>query len=205
MAASTNIKILVCFGTRPEVIKMAPIIAAMRRTGLNPVLCTTAQHREMLDQMLKVFGLEPHYDLDLMKADQSLNQLSAQIFKAIDPVLENESPDIVLVQGDTTTANIIAQAAFNRKIKVGHIEAGLRTYQKYSPFPEEINRQLISRIATWHFTPTQKAGKNLLDEGISSEAILQTGNTVIDALKIGRRSTGFRSHCKKIGHTIIKF
>ncbi len=156
----------------------------MERRGLQPVICTTGQHREMLDQMLKVFNLKPHYNLDLMKAGQSLNTLSAEIFKEIDSVFDQEEPDVVLVQGDTTTANIIAQAAFHRKIAVGHIEGGLRTYQKYSPFPEEINRQLISRIATWHFTPTKKATENLLSEGIKKEAIVLTGNTVIDSLKM---------------------
>lgn len=177
-------KYLICFGTRPEVIKMAPIIREMERRRLQPVLCTTGQHREMLDQMLKVFNLEPHYDLALMKAGQSLNSLSAEIFKEIDSIFDQEEPDVVLVQGDTTTANIIAQAAFHRKIRVAHVEAGLRTYQRYSPFPEEINRQLISRIATWHFTPTKKATENLLSEGIKEEAIVLTGNTVIDSLKM---------------------
>jgi len=161
---------------------MAPIIIEMRNRGLKPILCTTAQHREMLDQMLKVFDLKPDYDLDLMKGGQSLNSLGAAIFQAIDPILEKENPDLVLVQGDTTTANIIAQAAFHQKIKVAHVEAGLRTFQKYSPFPEEINRQIISRIATWHFTPTEKATENLVAEGVKNDEILQTGNTVIDAL-----------------------
>ena len=177
-------KYLICFGTRPEVIKMAPIILEMQGRGMQPLICTTGQHREMLDQMLKVFNLEPHYDLALMKAGQSLNSSSAEIFKEIDSVFDHEKPDVVLVQGDTTTANIIAQAAFHRKIRVAHVEAGLRTYQRYSPFPEEINRQLISRIATWHFTPTKKATENLLSEGIKEEAIVLTGNTVIDALKM---------------------
>jgi UDP-N-acetylglucosamine 2-epimerase (non-hydrolysing) len=163
---------------------MVPVISEMKQRGLNPVLCTSGQHREMLDQMLQVFDLKPNYDLNLMIEGQSLNQLSAEIFKAIDPVLENEQPDVVLVQGDTTTANIIAQAAFHRRIKVAHIEAGLRTYQKYSPFPEEINRQLISRLAKWHFTPTTKATQNLLQEGVDIKTILQTGNTVVDALRL---------------------
>jgi len=160
-------------------------------------VCVTAQHREMLDQVLEFFEIVPDYDLNLMKSGQSLNVLSANIFNEIDkvfddwlgvgqrqPGLRQAQSDVVLVQGDTTTATIIAQAAFHRKIKVGHIEAGLRTYQKYSPFPEEINRQLISRISTWHFTPTQKATENLLNEGIGKSDILQTGNTVIDSLKI---------------------
>jgi len=186
------LKILLCFGTRPEAIKMAPVILEMKRRNLSFKVCVTAQHREMLDQVLEFFEIQPDYDLNLMKTGQSLNVLSANIFNTIDKVFDDwlglrqaqpdESLDVVLVQGDTTTATIIAQAAFHRKIKVGHIEAGLRTYQKYSPFPEEINRQLISRISTWHFTPTQKATENLLNEGISKSDILQTGNTVIDSL-----------------------
>ena len=140
----------------------------------------------MVDQMLVVFGLSPDYDLDLMKAGQSLNSLSASIFEAFDSILEKENPDVVLVQGDTTTATIISQAAFHRKIKVAHVEAGLRTYHRNSPFPEEINRQIISRIATWHFTPTLNASKNLLKEGIEPENIFQTGNTVVDALELVR-------------------
>jgi UDP-N-acetylglucosamine 2-epimerase (non-hydrolysing) len=184
---------------------MAPVILEMKRRSLPFKVCVTAQHREMLDQVLEFFEIQPDYDLNLMKSGQSLNALSANIFSAIDMVfddwlglrqaqpdmgglrqasLRQAQADVVLVQGDTTTATIIAQAAFHRKIKVGHIEAGLRTYQKYSPFPEEINRQLISRISTWHFTPTQKATENLLNEGIVKSDILQTGNTVIDSLKL---------------------
>ncbi|MDT0643044.1 UDP-N-acetylglucosamine 2-epimerase (non-hydrolyzing) [Zunongwangia sp. F363] len=177
-------KYLFCFGTRPEVIKLAPVIKEMQQENLAPVLCVTGQHREMLDQMLSVLDLSPDYDLDLMKAGQSLNSLSASIFENFDSILKKENPDVVLVQGDTTTATIIAQSAFHRKIKIAHVEAGLRTYQRYSPFPEEINRQLISRIATWHFTPTLNATQNLLKEGIEPENILQTGNTVVDALEL---------------------
>ena len=198
-------KYLICFGTRPEVIKMAPIILEMERLGLHPVLCTTGQHREMLDQMLQVFRIEPHYDLVLMKAGQSLNSLSAEIFKEIDRVFDQEEPDVVLVQGDTTTATIIAQAAFHRKIDVGHIEAGLRTYQRYSPFPEEINRQLISRVATWHFTPTKKATENLLSEGIREENILQTGNTVIDALKMVESELDAETISNNLGLKLTNF
>ncbi|MFV8226691.1 non-hydrolyzing UDP-N-acetylglucosamine 2-epimerase [Christiangramia aquimixticola] len=161
---------------------MVPVILEMRKRGLEPVLCTTAQHREMLDQMLEGFSLKPDFDLSLMKPGQSLNGLSSAIFSEIDKVFDKVDPEVVLVQGDTTTANIIAQAAFHRQIKVAHIEAGLRTYQKYSPFPEEINRQLISRLANWHFTPTTKATQNLLKEGVHDKTILQTGNTVVDAL-----------------------
>ena len=159
-------KVLFCFGTRPEVIKMAPVILEIKKRSLEVHICVTGQHREMLQQMLKVFSLQPDFDLDLMKPDQGLNELSGRILKKIDKVFEEVQPHLVLVQGDTTTATIVAQAAFNRKIKVAHIEAGLRTYQKYSPFPEEINRQLISKLATYHFTPTVKATKNLVSEGI---------------------------------------
>lgn len=176
-------KYLVCFGTRPEVIKMAPVILELKNRGVNHTLCVTGQHREMLDQMLEVFSLTPDFDLNLMMPGQSLNSLSAAIFSEIDKVFDKVNPDVVLVQGDTTTANIIAQAAFHRRIKIAHIEAGLRTYEKYSPFPEEINRQIITKLATWHFTPTQKATENLLKEGVAEDHILQTGNTVIDSLQ----------------------
>jgi UDP-N-acetylglucosamine 2-epimerase (non-hydrolysing) len=184
MLTTTKKKYLFCFGTRPEVIKMAPVIQEMRKRKLEVLICVTGQHREMLEQMLKTFSLRPDFDLDLMKPDQSLNELSGRIFKKIDQVLEQAQPDLVLVQGDTTTATIVAQAAFHRKIKVAHIEAGLRTYQKYSPFPEEVNRQLISRLATYHFTPTSKATKNLVSEGIDRSSICESGNTVVDALKL---------------------
>tara|TARA_R100000935_G_C2838765_1_gene169772 strand:- start:3474 stop:4565 length:1092 start_codon:yes stop_codon:yes gene_type:complete len=174
---------------------MAPVILEMKKRNISFKVCVTAQHREMLDQVLEIFNIQPDYDLDLMKVGQSLNLLSANIFNAIDRVfddwlgetnVQSQSADlnVVLVQGDTTSATIIAQAAFHRNIRVGHIEAGLRTYKKNSPFPEEINRQVISRIATWHFTPTPKATENLLKEGIVETFILQTGNTVIDSLKI---------------------
>jgi len=184
---------------------MAPIIIEMRNRGLKPILCTTAQHREMLDQMLKVFDLKPDYDLDLMKGGQSLNSLGAAIFQAIDPILEKENPDLVLVQGDTTTANIIAQAAFHQKIKVAHVEAGLRTFQKYSPFPEEINRQIISRIATWHFTPTEKATENLVAEGVKNDEILQTGNTVIDALRMVEKQLNSESIQNRLNINVLNF
>ena len=175
-------KYLFCFGTRPEVIKMAPIIFEMRSKGIAYKICTTGQHREMLKQMLDTFGLKADYNLDIMRTGQSLNFLSASIFSAVDDIIDEVKPDMILVQGDTTTANITAQAAFHRNLKVAHIEAGLRTYKKHSPFPEEINRQIISRIADWHFTPTKQATENLLREGINKNTIFQTGNTVIDAL-----------------------
>ncbi|WP_424494760.1 non-hydrolyzing UDP-N-acetylglucosamine 2-epimerase [Salinimicrobium sp. GXAS 041] len=185
-------KLLLCFGTRPEAIKMAPVIHELKKQEIAFKVCVTAQHREMLDQVLDFFEITPDYDLDLMRAGQTLNGLSASIFTGIDKVfddwLRQAQPDsntqfgVVLVHGDTTTASMIAQATFHRQIKVGHVEAGLRTYNKTSPFPEEINRQLISRIADVHFTPTEKASSNLLKEGIPVERIALTGNTVVDSL-----------------------
>jgi UDP-N-acetylglucosamine 2-epimerase (non-hydrolysing) len=178
------LKTLVCFGTRPEAVKMAPICAELDRRNASYAICVTAQHREMMDQVLDFFGMEPRYDLDLMRENQSLNKLTSAIFAEIDLVFDDFHPDIVLVQGDTTTAAAIAMAAFYRKIKVGHIEAGLRTYNKDAPFPEEGNRQVISRIANYHFAPTKRAASNLIEEKIPQENIVITGNTVIDALKI---------------------
>ena len=175
-------KILLCFGTRPEAIKMAPLYHKLQKSSFELKVCVTAQHREMLDQVLDFFEIVPDYDLDLMQANQSLNGLSSKILSKIDEVLTVEKPDLVLVHGDTTTSSMVALAEFHLGIKVGHIEAGLRTYNKQAPFPEEINRQITSRIVDMHFTPTQQATQNLLNEGISPSNILETGNTVIDAL-----------------------
>jgi len=175
-------KIFLCFGTRPEAIKMAPLYHALKKSKFEIKVCVTAQHREMLDQVLDFFEIVPDYDLDLMQANQSLNGLSAKILSTIDEVLAIEKPDLVLVHGDTTTSSMVALAAFHLGIKVGHVEAGLRTHNKQAPFPEEINRQITSRIADIHFTPTLQASQNLLNEGISQNSIVETGNTVIDAL-----------------------
>ncbi|MDT0688601.1 UDP-N-acetylglucosamine 2-epimerase (non-hydrolyzing) [Salegentibacter sp. F188] len=181
-------KLLLCFGTRPEAIKMAPVIHELKKEKMPFKVCVTAQHREMLDQVLDFFEITPDYDLDLMKSGQTLNGLSASILSGMDEVFDDwlrqaqSDVEMVLVHGDTTTASMIAQAAFHRQIKVGHVEAGLRTYNKTSPFPEEINRQLISRIADIYFTPTEKANANLLKEKIPAEQIVLTGNTVVDAL-----------------------
>ena len=175
-------KILICFGTRPEAIKMAPICLELKRRKIPFKLCVTAQHRELLDQVLDFFQLKPDYDLDLMKPNQSLNELSARILNEVDTVLKAEKFDLVLAHGDTTTSTMVALAAFHRGIKVGHVEAGLRTYNKQSPFPEELNRQITGKIADFHFAPTNKAKQNLLQEGIPSSNILVTGNTVIDSL-----------------------
>lgn len=176
------IKILLCFGTRPEAIKMAPLYHELQQSNFEIKVCVTAQHRQMLDQVLNFFEIIPDYDLDLMQPNQILNGLSANILASIDHVLNTEKPDVVLVHGDTTTSTMVALAAFHLGIKVGHVEAGLRTYKKLSPFPEEMNRQITSRIADYHFTPTNTATQNLLNEGALSKAIIETGNTVIDAL-----------------------
>jgi UDP-N-acetylglucosamine 2-epimerase (non-hydrolysing) len=175
-------QILLCFGTRPEAIKMAPLYHELKKNNFDVKVCVTAQHREMLDQVLDFFEIIPDYDLDLMLPNQTLNGLSANILFKIDEVLTAVNPDLVLVHGDTTTSAMVALAAFHLGIKVGHVEAGLRTYNKQAPFPEEINRQFTSKIADIHFTPTAAATQNLLKEGILPAAIVETGNTVIDAL-----------------------
>jgi UDP-N-acetylglucosamine 2-epimerase (non-hydrolysing) len=189
-------KILIVFGTRPEAIKMAPLYHELRQAQFDNIevkVCVTAQHREMLDQVLDFFEIAPDYDLDLMQANQTLNGLSAKILFKMDEVLTKEKPDLVLVHGDTTTSSMAALAAFHLGIRVGHVEAGLRTYNKQAPFPEEINRQITSRIADIHFTPTTQATENLLNEGIGQDYIIETGNTVVDALiwtlhKIGKEN-----------------
>lgn len=180
-------KVLICFGTRPEAIKMAPVIFALKERNILFKVCVTAQHREMLDQVLDFFEIIPDYDLNVMTSRQSLNSLSSSILLNLDKILETENPDIILVQGDTTTAFIAAFASFHKKIKIGHIEAGLRTFNKNEPFPEEANRQLISRISNFHFVPTDTARENLLREGIPEASILKTGNTVVDALEWSKK------------------
>ncbi len=180
---SFKLKILICFGTRPEAIKMAPIILELQKREIPFKICVTAQHREMLDQVLAFFEIIPTYDLDLMQKDQSLNSFCGRLLLSVDEILEREKPQIVLVHGDTSSSSILALAAFHRGIKVGHVEAGLRTYNKEAPFPEEINRQITARIADYHFAPTKEAAKNLLNEQIPAKQIYITGNTVVDALK----------------------
>lgn len=176
-------RVVFVLGTRPEVIKLAPVIECMRSHGQFDVrLCSTGQHREMLSQALSAFGLCADVNLDLMTADQTLSGLTARAVVALDKVYESENPSLVLVQGDTTTAMSGALAGYYRRILVGHVEAGLRTDNKYSPFPEEINRRLIGSIADLHFAPTSAARSNLLREGVSDESIHVTGNTAIDAL-----------------------
>lgn len=177
-------EVLIIFGTRPEAIKMAPVVRAMEkhRDEIQPIVCVTAQHREMLDQVLPVFDIRPAIDLNLMEENQSLAAITARAIERLTQVLVQTRPDCVLVQGDTTTAMAAAMAAFYQKIPVGHVEAGLRTQSRYSPFPEEINRRLISVLSTYHFAPTLGAASALLAEGVSQEAIFVTGNTVIDAM-----------------------
>lgn len=175
-------RILLCFGTRPEAIKMAPVYHELKKSNFQVKVCVTAQHREMLDQVLNFFEIVPEYDLDLMSPNQTLNGLSATILSKMDEVLVAERPNLVLVHGDTTTSSMVALAAFHNGIAIGHVEAGLRTYNKKSPFPEEINRQLTGKLADIHFTPTSHATQNLLQEGVSQQNIIETGNTVIDAL-----------------------
>jgi UDP-N-acetylglucosamine 2-epimerase (non-hydrolysing) len=176
-------RILSIFGTRPEAIKMAPVVTALARTpGLESRICVTAQHRQMLDQVLELYGITPHHDLDVMQANQTLPALTAKLLERLDGVLASESPDAILVQGDTTSAFVGALAGFYRKIAVGHVEAGLRTYDLAQPWPEEMNRQVVSRLASWHFAPTSMARDNLLAENVPDDRILVTGNTVVDAL-----------------------
>jgi UDP-N-acetylglucosamine 2-epimerase (non-hydrolysing) len=179
-----KIKILLAFGTRPEAIKMAPIALelAERRRDFTPVVCVTSQHRHMQDQALRVFHIKPDYDLDLMEPGQSLNQIVSSVLHRMPQVLEQERPDYVLVQGDTSTAFAVSLAAFHLQIPIGHVEAGLRTHRKYEPFPEEINRKMISVVADMHFAPTKYSKSNLIREGYDEDSIIVTGNTVIDAL-----------------------
>lgn len=176
-------KVLSVFGTRPEAIKMAPLIHALaKRPSISSRVCVTAQHREMLDQVLALFEIKPDYDLDIMQPRQGLSEITASILQGIKSVLEEFKPDIVLVHGDTTTTFATSLAAFYQQIKVGHVEAGLRTGDIYSPWPEEVNRKLTGSLAFYHFAPTERAKSNLLKENISSQYVQVTGNTVIDAL-----------------------
>lgn len=177
-------KILLVFGTRPEAIKMAPLIKEYQKypETFRTIVCVTGQHREMLDQVLRLFDIHPDYDLNIMKQGQDLYDITARVLTGMREVLQDAHPDLVLVHGDTTTSTAAALAAFYQQIPVGHVEAGLRTHNIYSPWPEEMNRQITGRIATFHFTPTLLSKKNLLAENISEQAITVTGNTVIDAL-----------------------
>lgn len=177
-------KVMLVFGTRPEAIKMCPLVNVLKQnTELETIVCVTGQHREMLQQVLEVFKVIPDYDLDIMKEGQTLYSITTSILDKIKPVLEKENPDIVLVHGDTSTTFATSLAAFYSGIKVGHVEAGLRTYDLQSPFPEEFNRQAVSIVSDFNFAPTEQAKNNLLNEGRSADKIFVTGNTAIDALK----------------------
>jgi UDP-N-acetylglucosamine 2-epimerase (non-hydrolysing) len=179
-----KIKVMTVFGTRPEAIKMAPLVKELenRSDDFDSVVCVTAQHRQMLDQVLEIFDITPDYDLDIMRTGQTLKDITCRCIEGVDDVINSAKPDIILVHGDTSTTFAGALAAFYNKIEVGHVEAGLRTYDRYSPYPEEMNRLLTSRLASLHFAPTIQNFKNLLKENIT-EGIFITGNTVIDALK----------------------
>ena len=179
-----KIKVFTILGTRPEVIKLAPVIQELSKHKKKIVsrVVLTGQHRKMVDQFLKLFRIKPDYDLDIMKKDQTLFDVSSRCLIRFSKVLEKEKPDLILVEGDTNSAFIAALAAFYLKIPTGHVEAGLRTFDKYRPFPEEINRQLISVVSDLHFAPTQRAKNNLLREHINPKKIYLTGNTVIDSL-----------------------
>ena len=185
---------MLVFGTRPEAIKMAPLVKAFQNDTDNfqTIVCVTGQHREMLDQVLDIFDIKPDYDLNIMKQGQDLYDVTARVLVGMRDVLKESHPDAVLVHGDTTTSMAAALAAFYQQIPVGHVEAGLRTHNIYSPWPEEINRQLTGRIATYHFAPTLLSKRNLLAEGVDEKHIFVTGNSVIDALE------GFISMCKAI-------
>lgn len=179
-------KVMLVFGTRPEAIKMAPLVKEFQKhtDEFETVVCVTGQHREMLDQVLTIFGIKPDYDLNIMKQGQDLYDVTVRVLVGMRDILKETKPDIVLVHGDTTTSTAAALAAFYQQIPVGHVEAGLRTYDIYSPWPEEMNRQITGRIATYNFAPTPLSRQNLIDENIPDEKITVTGNTVIDALHI---------------------
>ena len=181
-----QMRIMVIFGTRPEVVKLAPVIRECQKHAdkIDTRVCVTAQHREMLDQVLNVFGIKPDLDLDIMQPDQNLSQLTARILTDLDPVIQQEKPDWILIQGDTTTVMVAAVLGYYQRVKIGHVEAGLRSFDKWQPFPEEGNRRIASVLADLHFAPTENNRQNLLREGIPDELIEITGNPAIDALKM---------------------
>lgn len=188
-------KVMFVFGTRPEALKMAPVIQEFRRhRDFKVYACLTAQHREMVDQVLRIFKLRIDFDLNMMEKGQTLSSLTSRLFPKMDEVLAKVRPDMIFVQGDTTTAFAVALKAFYEKIPVAHIEAGLRTYNKYHPFPEEINRVLISHLADYHFPPTKESRENLVREGVPSDKIFVTGNTVVDALLRLRKEIRIETH-----------
>ena len=182
------------FGTRPDTIKMAPVVRALAAAGpaIEPIVCVTAQHRQMLDDLVVLFGIVPDYDLDIMRHDQTITQITTRVLEGMEPVLRDAKPDVVLVHGDTSTSTAAALAAFYAKIPVGHVEAGLRTTTAFEPFPEEMNRRLTGRLASYHFAPTSRARANLERENVAPADIIVTGNTVIDAfLAVAEKDVAF--------------
>ena len=181
-----KLKVMVVFGTRPEAIKMAPLVLELQKhsDSIETITVVTAQHRQMLDQVLETFSIKPHYDLDIMGKNQSLLDITGKILEKFDPVVKQELPDIILVHGDTTTTFAASLVAFYNQVRIGHVEAGLRTFDKYSPFPEEMNRQMTDNLADLYFAPTSESKENLLKENHPESAIVITGNTAIDALKL---------------------
>lgn len=177
------IKVMIIFGTRPEAIKMAPLVKELKkRKEIECIVCVTAQHREMLDQVLDTFKIKPDYDLNIMKQGQTLGEVTTRALNGLDEVIKDVKPDLVLVHGDTTTTFAGALAAFYNQVRIGHVEAGLRTYDKYSPYPEEMNRQMVSCVSDLNFAPTKLSAENLINEGRNKESIFITGNTAIDAM-----------------------
>ena len=190
---------MLVFGTRPEAIKMAPLVKEFQKNSdkYQTIVCVTAQHREMLDQVLHIFDIVPDYDLNIMKQGQDLYDITSRVLIGMRDVLKEVQPDVVLVHGDTTTSTATALAAFYQQIPVGHVEAGLRTHNIYSPWPEEMNRQITGRIAAYHFAPTSLSRQNLLAENIDEKQIFVTGNTVIDALLLGNQT--YQERCRNRG------
>ncbi|MBR1983048.1 MAG: UDP-N-acetylglucosamine 2-epimerase (non-hydrolyzing) [Akkermansia sp.] len=200
-------KIMLVFGTRPEAIKMAPLVRCLQAENkdFETIVCVTGQHREMLDQVLSIFEITPDYDLNIMKSGQTLYSITASVLTELEPILKEVKPDMVLVHGDTTTSMAAALAAFYQQIPVGHVEAGLRTNNPYSPWPEEMNRQITGRIASFHFAPTEKSKDNLLQEKVLESSVHVTGNTVIDALlHVRERLTSSEATELKVVQTILK-
>lgn len=193
-------KVMLVFGTRPEAIKMAPIIRELKsRKGIETIVCVTAQHRQMLDQVLGVFDIVPDYDLNIMKQSQTLSYITSEVLTRINEIIEKEKPDYMVVHGDTTTTFTAALAAFYNQVKIAHVEAGLRTYNKYSPYPEEINRQMVGLVADLNFCPTNMTRDNLVKEGKDEKTIYVTGNTAIDTLKYTLSEVYNNSHTEWLG------
>ena len=196
-----NIKVMTVFGTRPEAIKMAPLVKELEsRSEIESIVCVTAQHRQMLDQVLSAFHIKPDYDLDIMRSGQSLADITSRVLQSLDWVVKKVKPDIILVHGDTTTTLAASFAAFYNQVTLGHVEAGLRTYDKYSPFPEEVNRQVTGILADMHFAPTKVSENNLIKEGKNKDNVFITGNTGIDALKTTIRKDYTHEIIEKIGN-----